>query len=76
MSPTSTAVTVTSVIVTTVNEVLHISVTPSSPIKTSLVGYPFTVYGMSELIYDPDGFQTNIFNIANLQGNLDGGTFN
>lgn len=31
--------------------------------------------GMSDLIYDPNGVRDNVFNAANLAGNIDGGTF-
>lgn len=31
---------------------------------------------MQSLIYDPQGVAANVYNLANLSGNLDGGTFN
>lgn len=31
--------------------------------------------GMDELIYDPGGVRLNCFDLGNLHGNIDGGTF-
>lgn len=36
---------------------------------------PPGVGDMQSLVYDPSGMQRNAFDLANLSGNLDGGTF-
>jgi hypothetical protein len=36
---------------------------------------PAGVGDMQTLIYDPQGAAANCFNLANMSGNLDGGTF-
>lgn len=64
-----------STVVTTTNETISTVLETTPSIKSTIIGYGVSG-GMSELIYDPDGYRTNIFNLANIPGNLDGGTFN
>lgn len=52
-------------------------ITPQVVMSEVVISTPTVVLGgMDELIYDPNGVKSDVFNAGNLYGNIDGGTFN